>query len=93
MTKAERIYNKTRLECKKHIEAWGYEQGSGFNTVIYSDEDTVCKRTLNDIAVCLERAKKNLAIDIKLGILTAKEAEFEAQVLSMVENTIKNTIR
>ena len=93
MTKAERIYNKTRLECKKHIEVWGYEEKSGFNSVIYGDNETVCKRTLNEIKKHLERAKKMLAIDMKLNILTPEQVKNEMQILRMVENTINNTNR
>ena len=93
MTKAERIYNNTRKECKKHINAWGYEENVGFNTVIYADDETVCKRTLNEITAHLERAKKMLIIDVKLGVLTSEEAKLEAQVLKMVEKTIENTVR
>lgn len=93
MTKAERIYRKTRFECKRHIEVWGYEENAGFNTVIYNDNETVCKRTLNDMKHFLERARKDLAIDIKLGILTGEQAKLEEQVLNMVEKTIENTKR
>lgn len=93
MTKAERIYDNTRFECKMHIEAWGYEENVGFNTVIYNDNETVCKRTLNEIRKHLERARKNLAIDIKLNILTSEQATLEEQVLNMVEKTIENTKR
>ena len=93
MTKAERIYNATRFECKRHIEAWGYEENVGFNTVIYDDNETVCKRTLNDMKHFLERARKNSAIDIKLGVLTNEQATLEEQILNMVEKTIENTKR
>ena len=93
MTKAERIFQNTRYECKRHIIAWGYEENVGFNTVIYADDETVCKRTLNDITARLERAKKMLKIDVKLGVLKNEEAKLEAQVLKMVEKTIENTVR
>ena len=93
MTKAERIYKATRFECKKHIEVWGYEENVGFNTVKYDDNETVCKRTLNDMKYYLERARKNLAIDIKLGVLTNEQAQLEEKILNMVEKTIENTKR
>ena len=93
MTKAERIYNKTRFACKQHIENWGYEENCGFNTVIYEDNETVCNRTLNEIRKHLERARKTLRIDVKLGILTNEAATLEEQTLNMVEKTIENTKR
>ena len=93
MTKAGRIYNKTRFECKQHIKAWGYEESVGFSTVIYDDDETVCKRTLNEMTALLERAKKMLKIDVKLGVISREEAILEAQVLKMVEKTIENTVR
>lgn len=93
MTKAERIYRATRYECKKHISNWGYKENVGFNAVIYNDNETVCKRTLNEMRKHLERARKHLALDIKLGILTSEAATFEEQILNMVEKTIENTVR
>ena len=93
MTKAERIYNDTRFECKQHIKAWGYEENVGFSSVIYGDDETVSKRTLNEMTALLERAKKMLKIDVKLGVVSREEAILEAQVLKMVEKTIENTVR
>lgn len=93
MTKAERIYFKTRYECKKHIENWGFEENAGFHSVIYGENETVCKRTLNEIKKHLERAKRMVIVDLKLGVLTHEEAKNEAQILKMVENTINNTVR
>ena len=93
MTKAERIFNDTKFECKQHIKNWGYEENCGFNTVNYNDNECICVRTLNDIRKHLERARKNLAIDIKLGILTSEAARLEEQTLNMVEKTIENTKR
>lgn len=93
MTKAERIFRNTKSECRHHIKTWGYEENVGFNTVIYNDNEYVCNRTLNEMRKHLERARKDLAIDKKLGILTNETAEIEEQILNMVEKTIENTKR
>lgn len=93
MTKAERIFEDTRFECRQHIKVWGYEENVGFNTVIYNDNECVCVRTLNDVKKRLERARKYLAMDTKLGILTSETARLEEETLNMVEKTIENTKR
>lgn len=93
MTKAERIFKDTVRECKQHIKAFGYEENVGFTTVIYNDNECVCVRTLNDMKKQLERARKTLALDIKLGVLTREAAKLKEQTLNMVEKTIENTKR
>lgn len=94
MTKAQKIFNTTRFECKKSIDVWGYEvnpngKAVGFNRVI--TEEAVCTRTLNELDKMLARARKDVEIDVKLGVWTEERAEKERQILNMVETTIDNT--
>lgn len=93
MTKAERIFMDTKSECRRHISVWGYEENAGFSTVKYDDNECVYARTLNEMKKHLERARKMLALDIKLGVLTNEQATLEEQILNMVEKTIENTKR
>lgn len=95
MTKAERIFNTTRYECKKHLEAWGYELNPngtavGFNGLFCLDNETISIRTVNAVAVLLASKRKFLTLDQKLGVMTAEKAEKEAQVLNMVESTLNS---
>ena len=94
MTKAERIFSTTRFECKKHLDAWGYEvnpDGSavGFNFV--TTDEVVCVRTLNDMDKQLIRLRREYEIAKKYGVITEAECEYKNQILDMVESTIKNT--
>lgn len=96
MTKAQKIFNSTRFECKKSIDVWGYEvnpngKAVGFNRVI--TEEAVCTRTLNELDKILARARKDVELDMKLGIFTTEKAEKERNILNMVESTIENTKR
>lgn len=95
MTKAERIYNATRYECKKHIEDWGYQtnpDGSsiGYSSMICKDDESICTRTLNEIEKILNNKRKGEALNLKLGIHDADRFEKENQILNMIETTIRN---
>jgi hypothetical protein len=95
MTKAERIYNATRYECKKHIEDWGYQtnpDGSsiGYGSVICRDDESVCTRTLNEIEKILINKRNGELLNLKLGIHDSTRFEKENQILNMIESTIRN---
>lgn len=87
MTKAERIFKDTKYSCKKHIEAWGFEN-VGFNRM--TTEEVVHQRTANEIKKIIERDYKNIVIDLELGIITEEEAKLEVQTIKMVELSLKN---
>lgn len=96
MTKAERIFNATRQECRKHIETWGYEvnpsgAACGFSGLIYKDTECVYLRTVNAVAKLLAIKRGFVEIDLKLGVITAEKAEKETQILNMVETTLNNS--
>ena len=95
MTKAERIYNATRYECKKHIEDWGYQTNPdgtaiGYGTVISNDDECVCARTLNAIEKILNNKRSWEAQFLATGIHSAERFEQETQILNMIETTIRN---
>jgi hypothetical protein len=94
-TKAERIYQATRYECKKHIEDWGYQtnpDGSsiGYGSVICKDDESICTRTLNDIEKILTNKRKGEEQSFRLGFHDAARHEKETQILNMIETTIRN---
>lgn len=98
MTKAERIFNATRHDCRKHIEAWGYEVNPngtavGFTGLTCKDTESVHMRTVNAVAKLLSSKRKFVALDLKLGVITAEKAEKENQVLNMIETTLNNNRR
>lgn len=95
MTKAERIFNDTRFECLKHMNAFGYEENEngsavGFNGLICKDTESVSMRTINAVAKILESKKRGLAIDRKLKVMDGERAEREEKLLKMVESTLNN---
>lgn len=87
MTKAEKIFKDTKYACKKHIEAFGFDN-VGFNRM--STEELVYTRTANEILELIKREYKNIVIDLELAIITKEEAEKETQVVKMVELTLAN---
>ena len=88
MTKAEKIYNATRFDCKRHISNWGYEENIGFNGL--STEGPVSIRTCNDIQKILDSKFRGIEIDRKLGISTEGKLGAEENVLRMVQATLDN---
>ena len=95
MTKAERIYNTTRYECKRYIEDCGYKtnpDGSsiGYGSVISKDDESICTRTLNEIEKILSKKRKLEEQFFKTGIHDSDRHEKETQILNMIETTIRN---
>lgn len=89
MTKAERIYGATRFQCKKHIEAWGYEENVGFNGV--EAEEVISVRTCNDIQKIIDSKRRGLCIDRKLNVSSPEKLDAEEKVLNMVQATLNNS--
>lgn len=91
MTKAERIFQDTRIACKRHYKDWGVKynpDGSivGFNRLVFQDNDFSCTRTVNSVQKVLEGARKSLELNKHFGIdITEK-----ALILDMVESTLNN---
>lgn len=96
MTKAERIYNKTKYECRKSIKAWGYRvnpdgNSIGFNSVFDEDEGTVlCTRTLNDMDKLLAADRRRIDFDKRHGFWQEEQDALKEQTLNMVDTTIRN---
>ena len=70
MTKAERIFQKTRWMCKRSLEDYGYSENKdgtavGFNWVASEDEGVVYKETLTALEKLLAGAWKMLEMDKK----------------------------
>lgn len=93
MKKAEKIFNDTRRECRKHIEDWGYEMNVDGNSIGFNGlitEDVICVRTINDVQTILNKARDTIKLDIKLGITNLKKEQSKIQVLNMVQSTLDN---
>ena len=98
MTKAERIYSKTRYECKQHIEAWGYEtipngKSVGFTTLICDDNERICKRTVNAVNDILSKERKMNELNLKYEIINDEEYRKAEQIMNMIESTIENAYK
>lgn len=92
MTKAERIFNETRWNCRKHILDWPDEtEIIGYSGVFYKENETISMRTINSIRKILESKKHSIEIDRKLGISTTDKLNLEEKILRMVEATINNS--
>ena len=90
MTKAERIYKDTKYACKKHIETWGFDNVGFTRMVVEDEEELIYKRTVTAIKNLIEKDKKYLNVNYRLGVITLEEAKEEAKVLKMVELTLGN---
>lgn len=95
MTKAERIFLKTRSDCKQHIQDWGYQvnpDGSaiGFNSVSCRDDEFICIRTLNAMEKLLEDSRKHNERANSRGIIDATKYAANVQLYNMIETTIRN---
>ena len=91
MTKAERIFKETRYQCSHNIKIYGYKE-IGFNNVCVreSKDNSISKRTLNDLDRIYEEAVKKLVADYKIGAIGKEKAYAEAQVLRKVRLTLDN---
>lgn len=98
MTKAERIYNDTKLECRYHIRTWGYMTNPdgtacGFNRPAYGDNEHICTRTLNALEKLLAADRRRIDFDKRHGFFNAEKDTLNEQTLNMVETTIRNARR
>lgn len=98
MTKAERIYNDTKMECRQHIRAWGYMTNPdgtacGFNRPAYGDDEHICTRTLNDLDKLLAADRRRIDFDKRHGFWNEEKDTLKEQTLNMVETTLRNARR
>ena len=91
MTKAERIFNNTYFEAKRHIRNWGVKYNPngkivGFNRLAVDDNDFMCTRTLNAIIKLLEKKRKQLQMQKEFNI----DVDNNELALNMIEVTINH---
>jgi len=91
MTKAERIFMRTHIDCALHIKVWGYTENVGFNGVTVGEHELISTRTVNALRKILESRKRLLETDLKLNVVSPGKYQEEKNVLSMVEVTLNNT--
>lgn len=95
--RAIQIFGATRYECKKHINAWGYnpETDGGFNSISTetTGSDVINTRLMNDLQALLEKDRKELELSKKYEIITEQQFNEKTLVLLMVEKTINNSKR
>lgn len=90
MTKAERIFNDSYFEAKRHIRTWGVKYNPngkivGFNRLATNDNDFMCTRTLNAITKLLTQKRKQLQMQREFNIEVDNNNEL---ALDMIEVTI-----
>ena len=95
MTKAERIFKDTYTECRIYTKQWGFKYNPdgrpvGFDSVMSKDAESVCIRTLNDIQRHIDRERKNIERNKKLGVYTKERLEFLSFALEMTQVTADN---
>ena len=95
MTKAERIYEETRLQCRRSIKTWGYRvnpdgRSVGFNSVFNEGIGTISTRTLNDMEKLLNRDRNRINFDRRYGFGTDAGNTQKEQICNMIESTIQN---
>ena len=89
MTKAERIFNDTYIECRNIVKHFGYEENSRLSSLVMKDTETVSTRTFNAIAKLIESERKSITAIKKFNM---ERAEMLTNALNMVENTLNKTI-
>ena len=90
MTNAERIYRKTRIECKQFIENYGYEESIGLNRVAVEDDENITEKTLDEMNRLLRNAIRTVENSKELGVMDNEKYTSETQILNMIEATIVN---
>ena len=89
MTKAERIYEATRRECKDIITGThGYSEGQRLSELV--TEEVVCMRTINAIMKLVDKEEHRIRLDEKLGVLSGEKLQLYINVNKMVRSTVEN---
>jgi hypothetical protein len=89
MTKAERIYEATRRECKDIITGiHGYSEGQRLSGLV--TEEVVCMRTINAIMKLVDKEEHRIRLDEKLGVLSGEKLQLYINVNNMVRSTVEN---
>ena len=96
MTKAERIFRDTYLDCIVHVKRWGFETNPDGRPVGFtglSTEETTSRRTWNAISKYIEEEKEIIDMMVKYNVISADEAKIKRFALDMVQVTLENTIK
>ena len=89
MTKAERIYEATRRECKDIITGThGYSEGQRLSGLV--TEEAVCMRTINAIMKLVDKEEHRIRLDEELGVLSGEKLQLYINVNKMVRSTVEN---
>lgn len=89
MTKAERIYEATRRECKDIITGiHGYSEGQRLSGLV--TEEVVCMRTINAIMKLVDKEEHRIRLDEELGVLSGEKLQLYINVNKMVRSTVEN---
>ena len=89
MTKAERIFNDTYIECRLIVKRHGYEANSRLNHLVMKDTESASTRTFNAIAKLIASERKT---NERMKQFNSERAELNAHALNMVENTLNRAI-
>lgn len=92
MTKAERIYRNTHIDCIAYINYWGFE-GLGFSGLTAKDDERICTRTLNEVERLLAKDIERCYRFKELGIIDEKRFAEKMEEYSMVGLTLANARR
>lgn len=97
MTKAERIFNKTRFECKLLFLSHGVQYNPNgkpvsYNGLIYEEGEVVYIRTCNAVQRIIDSKKKIAQLDLKLGVINENTYEKEMYILDMVQVALDHQI-
>ena len=89
ITKAERIYEATRRECKDIITGThGYSEGQRLSGLV--TEEAVCMRTINAIMKLVDKEEHRIRLDEELGVLSGEKLQLYINVNKMVRSTVEN---
>lgn len=89
-TKAQRIFRALYYDCQKHVQAWGYDEPTGFNRLPCRDDETVCTRTVNAVQKLWDTERNRIDNYVKFEIIDDAEYQLRLNALDMAYNTIQN---
>ena len=90
-TKAQRLFLKNFIICRRHVESWGFE-GFGFMGIDCEENETVPTRTCNDIQKLIDGRRKHYEVCENLGV-AVENLETKKQALEMLQITLDNQRR
>ena len=92
-TKAQRIFRKNYFEAIDHIDRWGMENFDAWNTLYTSEDDYICRRTVNAVLALCDKKEREVDFMEKHGFEMADSYEANRKAVSVVRNTCNNWIK